>query len=93
MSQESLYCFLADLKFPVPSPTVEDLWAECIKHTADGDLHLESLHGAFQATSCAGDDCKNEDIPWYHGDTAKEALAKLWFFLYGCKKPLTFFNR
>jgi hypothetical protein len=61
--------------------TAHNLLYACAELTKLRDVHLECLHGSWQASSCAGVACKGEETQWFSGSTPEMALARLYLYL------------
>lgn len=68
-------------------PTLEELISAVVKLLPDNDIHLESMHGRWQAGNCyfgleaKGNERWKDFEEWYQGSTPSEAVANLWLAL------------
>ena len=54
---------------------------KAVQKLTDDDFHLQGLYGSYEASSCTGVACKNEDVPWFSAKTPEGALEKLLKYL------------
>lgn len=63
-------------------PLLEELIEACVGLSTDGDFHLEHFDHVEEGGRWAASVCwKQEEPGWFIGETADEAVARLWLAL------------